>query len=176
METLSLKKTACNKPGVDTPAAKKVVVLMVAKNFLENHPKSGQSTGFVQNLEKLKYHEGTKIHTIRKNYNYWAEKASQVNEGKAVLSIRYWSGRPRHSEQVEICRLGKMGLQKLTDPSNTLYATINNWPVRWECLAQNDGLSLEDFKAWFKNYPKTEPMAIIHFTQFRYNLDVEKWA
>jgi hypothetical protein len=35
-------------------------------------------------------------------------------------------------------------------------------------LSKNDGLSLPDFKAWFKNYDLSEPMAIIHFTKFRY--------
>lgn len=35
-------------------------------------------------------------------------------------------------------------------------------------LAKNDGLSLEDFKAWFKNYDLSEPLAIIQFTKFRY--------
>lgn len=37
-----------------------------------------------------------------------------------------------------------------------------------ETLAKNDGLSLEDFKAWFKGADLSEPMAIIHFTPFRY--------
>ena len=35
-------------------------------------------------------------------------------------------------------------------------------------LAKNDGLSLDDFKAWFKSYDLSQPMAIIHFTSFRY--------
>jgi hypothetical protein len=35
-------------------------------------------------------------------------------------------------------------------------------------LAKNDGLSLDDFKAWFKGYDLSKPMSIIHFTTFRY--------
>ncbi len=35
-------------------------------------------------------------------------------------------------------------------------------------LARNDGLSLEDWEAWFKDYDLSKPMAIIHFTPFRY--------
>ena len=38
-----------------------------------------------------------------------------------------------------------------------------------EELAKNDGLSLEDFTAWFKGYDLSETMAIIHFTPFRYD-------
>lgn len=37
-----------------------------------------------------------------------------------------------------------------------------------ETLAENDGLSLEDWKAWFKDYDLTQPMAVIFFTNFRY--------
>ena len=35
-------------------------------------------------------------------------------------------------------------------------------------LAANDGLSVSDWLAWFKCYDKTKPLAIIHFTDFRY--------
>ena len=37
-------------------------------------------------------------------------------------------------------------------------------------LAENDGLTLADWEAWFSNpkYDLSEPMAIIHFTKFRY--------
>jgi hypothetical protein len=35
-------------------------------------------------------------------------------------------------------------------------------------IALNDGLSFADFKAWFQDYDLSKPMAIIHFTDFRY--------
>jgi hypothetical protein len=35
-------------------------------------------------------------------------------------------------------------------------------------LAKNDGLSLDDFKEWFKGYDLSKPLALIHFTKFRY--------
>jgi hypothetical protein len=41
-------------------------------------------------------------------------------------------------------------------------------PVNIDKLSKNDGLSLPDFKAWFMGYDLNEPMAIIHFTTFRY--------
>lgn len=41
-------------------------------------------------------------------------------------------------------------------------------PVEPELLAKNDGLSLEDWIEWFKSYDLSEPMAVIHFTSFRY--------
>jgi hypothetical protein len=41
-------------------------------------------------------------------------------------------------------------------------------PVNILELAENDGLSVEDFKAWFKNYDLSKQLIIIHFTNFRY--------
>ena len=35
-------------------------------------------------------------------------------------------------------------------------------------LAANDGLSLADWKEWFKNYDLTQPLAVIQFTPFKY--------
>ena len=35
-------------------------------------------------------------------------------------------------------------------------------------IANNDGLSLDDWKEWFKGYDLSQSMAIIHFTKFRY--------
>ena len=32
----------------------------------------------------------------------------------------------------------------------------------------NDGLSLDDWFSWFNDYNLSKPMAIIHFTNFRY--------
>jgi hypothetical protein len=35
-------------------------------------------------------------------------------------------------------------------------------------IAANDGLSLDDFRAWFKGYDLRKSMVIIQFTKFRY--------
>jgi hypothetical protein len=35
-------------------------------------------------------------------------------------------------------------------------------------IAQNDGLSLDDFRAWFEDYDLSKPLTIIQFTEFRY--------
>ena len=48
-------------------------------------------------------------------------------------------------------------------PNPTWYKGIG--PV---ALSANDGLSLKDFKSWFKGYDLSEAMAIIHITKFRY--------
>ena len=114
-----------------------------------------------------------KIHTIRANYPLWKKRIDEVNAGKAVLSIRYWSGKPYNSKQVEIAKLTEAGIQMLeftslgfrSRPIINGYMEDGNY---FSKLAKNDGLSLQDFEDWFKGYDLSQPMAIIHFTNFRY--------
>ena len=37
-----------------------------------------------------------------------------------------------------------------------------------EMLSKNDGLTVEDWRNWFKDYDLSLPLVIIHFTPFRY--------
>lgn len=145
----------------------KTFVLIVSKQFPKTHIRAGESTRFVENIKRLFSEECEKIHTIRANYKLWSKRAKEINEGKAILSIRYWSDEPYKSKQVEICRLERIGVEKLEDPTNFLFAPIGNKWVNWEEIAKNDGLSFEDFCEWFKVRTK-KPMAVIHFTDFRY--------
>lgn len=145
----------------------KTFVLTISKQFPKTHDKAGRSTGFVENISRLFTNDCDKIHTIRSNYELWQKRAKEINEGKAILSIRYWSEMPYRSKQVEICRLERIGVEKLEQPDNFVFAPIEGNPIDWEVVAKNDGLSFEDFCKWFKSRQK-EPMAVIHFTDFRY--------
>lgn len=147
----------------------KTFVLTVSKQFPKTHNKSGKDTRFVYNIQRLFSNDCEKIHTLRANYELWRKRAKEINEGKAILSIRYWSDKPYNSKQVEICRLEKIGVEKIEDPTNFVFAQIGDRQINWETIAINDGLSFDDFCEWFKVRTKT-PMAIIHFTNFRYNL------
>ena len=141
----------------------KTYILTVSKVFPSYHPRKGQDTHF---LEKLCTEE--KKHTIRANYERWKKRIEDVNNGTARLSVRQWSGKPYNSKQEEIFEfLGdSVGIQRLgCDEGWYLSGYETGIPI--EELAFNDGLTLEDFIDWFKKYP-SEPMAIIHFTDFRY--------
>lgn len=116
-----------------------------------------------------------KLHTIRANYPLWEKRIKEIQNGHAVLSIRQWSGKPYRSKQIEIARLtadNGIGIQKLRiyehEPFPFVYADRYTTPVDWQELANNDGLSLNDWREWFKGYDLSMPMAIIHFTKFRY--------
>ena len=145
----------------------KTFVLTVSRTFPKTHKRAGENTGFVWQISKLFTNENTKIHTIRVNYDLWVKRAKEINEGKAILSIRYWSGKPYNSKQVEFCQLTKMGLQKLDNPANFVWAEIDGKKCNWENVAKNDGLSFDDFCEWFK-VRQNSPMAVIHFTEWRY--------
>lgn len=167
----------------------KTYVLMLSQVFPADHPKSGIPTGFQHKLQAAlnvrKDHASfIKRHTIRANYPLWAKRFEQIERGEACLSIRQWRGKPYASRQVEIARLTKedeIGLQELTFYKDYRFVPakyrLENYEIdgKWNegnlsMLAENDGLTLADWKAWFSNpnYDLSKPMAIIHFTNFRY--------
>jgi hypothetical protein len=142
----------------------KTFVLTISMTFPSTHPKKGKPTNF-----KEKIYSKEKIHTLRANYALWLKRITKIQNGEAFLSIRQWTGKPYYSQQKELFKLGKhdVGIQKLENPDNFLFAPIEGKLVDWGKIAENDGLSFEDFCEWFK-VRSSEPMAIIHFSDFRY--------
>lgn len=146
----------------------KTYVLTLSKVFPANHIKAGEPTRFSENLRK------TKIHTIRTNYEFWRKRFDKIERGEAVLSIRQWVGKPygKGSTQRELCRLSYrdgIGIERLKFDGELLWPKVNNKTVALGILAKNDGLSLVDWNEWFMNYDLRKPLAVIHFTTFRYN-------
>jgi hypothetical protein len=154
--------------------------LGVSRNFPATHPRKGEKTQFVDSI-----YFGNKRHTIRSNYELWSKRIAEVQAGYAVIELFYWSGKPYHKDengigQVVFATLDKgsgCGVQKIyfkTELKNTIMFPFIPNDVFGEVLlnvfdvSDNDGLSFKDFEAWFKGYDLSEPMAIIHFTPFRY--------
>lgn len=174
---------------------RKVYYLTLSQRFPKGHIKEGQLTLFENALRKAtdgcdgcpEYwkcfgekdwceanHE--KRHTIRANYEFWRKRFEKIKRGKAVLSVRKWIGKPyaEGSTQVEIMKLTKdddIGIQKMTIEGCTTHHQIfiDGIPVSSKELANNDGLDEADWHSWFRGYDVTEPMAVIHFTKFRYS-------
>lgn len=136
-----------------------------------------------------------KLHTMRSNYDLWSKRFQKIYEGKACLSLRVWSGKPYHSKQIEIARLTKedrIGLQpayiveiemKGSHDMNMRLVVVGGYEskgfddfgfpiedpiVDGETIAMNDGLSLQDWLPFFGEYDFNKPLAIIQFTNFRY--------
>lgn len=130
--------------------------------------RAGENTHFPENILN-----GGKIHTLRDNYEYWKLRISQVQRGEAVLSVRYWSGKPYNSKQVEICKLDKksrVGIQLLQMTPLGWFIDGCDTDFTIKDFAKNDGLSPKDFSEWFRGKITfdMEPIGIIHFTNFRY--------
>ena len=145
---------------------KKQVVLMVSTKFPAYHIRKGQETNFPYKIKK-----GTKIHTLRGNYENWYQRIKQINLGFKYLSVRIWTGMPYRSKQKEIARFEKVGIQKcvLTAHDVHIFDAEGKIPSK-SLLAKNDGLTNPDFESWFdlENINPLKEFAIIHFTDFRY--------
>lgn len=164
--------------------------LTLSNVFPKGHRKEGTPTFFKNMVSAATIRKKgeifkPKIHTIRANYDFWAKRFEKIAAGEACLSIRQWVGTPyaKGSTQLEIVRLTKengIGIQKL-EIVRRQCGTGEEWIVYIDgklmdlsipfgdfALARNDGLSLDDWISWFRNYDLSKPMAIIHFTKFRY--------
>lgn len=138
-------------------------VITVSRTFPATHPRRGEQTNFIQKIiEQRKYH------TIRVNYPLWKKRFEKIEAGEACLSLRYWSGKPYRSKQVEVLRLTRedgIGIQKISMrmekfPDRVLYGAKvledgDSWtgesviqhPI--DMYARNDGLTPEEFIDWF---------------------------
>lgn len=146
----------------------KTYVIILSQTYPTTHKRAGEKTFFKEMLGN-----GRKLHTIRSNYPLWKKRLEEVQSGLAVLSIRQWSGKPYKSKQFEICRLSvfdRAGIQKLTFCGSLNRFLIDDKEANQYIydLPNNDGLTVADFEEWFKKYDLSRPMAIIHFTKFRY--------
>lgn len=166
----------------------KTYVIILSKVFPKVHSQAGYSTYFYdkfflgQNCKGCKgkeadcvfcYGEQPKLHTIRANYPLWKARFEEIEAGKARLSIRQWTGKPYRSKQEEIASLTAsdgIGIQMLSfAPYYTLTVPfVDSRRITPDVIAANDGLTNADWREWFMHYDLTQPLAIIHFTKFRY--------
>lgn len=146
------------------PTKKKIFVITVSRCFMSGHPKEGHPTNFLQKILT-----GFKIHTIRGNYDLWKKRIDDVNSGKAVLSLRYWTGKPYNSKQEEFLELSAAGIQRFETDELGVHSIDGRYSDHDITeIAANDGLLETDFRSWF-NFKKPFNGGIIHFTDFRYN-------
>ena len=114
-----------------------------------------------------------KIHTIRKNYDFWKKF-----EGQEV-NLVFWQGKPRHrySRQIIFCKKKIYSVQKvkfIKSNFHFLHSQFFRSPalaMDFRILAPNDGFEWTgaDMLQWFNNDRyKSGDYAIIHFTDFQY--------
>lgn len=149
---------------------KKKVILTLCKIFPVTHGKAGEPTGFEGKLKS-----GDKIHTIRYNAKgVWDGRFKDISAGKKYLSVREWTGRPYNSEQRELVKFDKIGLQKVkmeySRETGCIMTVIDGKAIDPLIVAKNDGLTVQEFIEWFfgNNKENTFEGVVIHFTDFRY--------
>lgn len=134
-------------------------VLTVSRNFMQGHPRAGQPTHFVKAIL-----EGRKLHTIRDNAKGYFRDGD-------MASLRWWSGKPYRSGQVEFKQV-RLGIQpvRIVYCSNGVRAFVDGKKIWAEDLMAADGLDRSDFINWFFTPGKFEEFRgdILHFTNFRY--------
>lgn len=160
---------------------KATYILILSEVFPKGHPRQGQPTGFREAFlrgQDSPQGEGAKIHTLRGNSSLWEQRAARVNAGKAVLSVRQWSGKPyrKGSTMVEIGRLTRLGIQHvmMDMAEGKPFAIVRDDDMAGRmvsigAIASGDGLSEEDFIPWFRlSVVNGFNGCILHFTDFRY--------
>lgn len=134
---------------------------MIAKHYPAHFRIKGHPTNFYEKILS-----GSKIHTIRKNYNLWEKRIEEVELGNAVLELRQWEGLPYRSKQITLLTLSNkhgVGIQKYRFIPEK--SALDTTP---EEIAKNDGLIFKHFQEWFAEADPNDDLAIIHFTPFRY--------
>lgn len=155
---------------------KKKINIVVSKAYPTIHKRRGEPTHFAEKIGN-----GEKLHTIRHNYDLWAVNADKMKTGNYVLSVRQWSGRPRMSKQHEVFNTDEpIGVEHIAmlysvDTDSISVSVEDNIlsEEQIECLAKNDGTTVDDFKDWFfaKQRHKQDAQfygVIVHFTPLRY--------
>lgn len=153
----------------------KTYVITLSKTFPATHKRHGEPTYF---RDKFYYPDingmvSKKLHTIRANYDLWAKRFQKIAAGEACLSVRQWTGAPYRSKQEELARLTRedgISIQclEIVHIDGCDKYIVDGYDIGLSSLAFNDGLSIDDWLEWFKDYDRTKPLAIIHFTKKRY--------
>src|ERR1035437_4937366 len=101
----------------------KTYVIMVSRTFPTYHPRKGKPTCFIEKIQlafnmlielsgDLVIDLDPKIHTFRGNLKLWEKRVKEVQAGRAIISLRYWSGSPYNyqrdaSKPIEFAQLDK---------------------------------------------------------------------
>ena len=148
-----------------------------SRYFPKEHPKAGQPTFFVEKIYKCLYLMKVVPKEIVESFNFGimndkkvSPKLHTIRKGKHfkdgdLFSPRIWTDKPYCSKQISIAadiKLEKVFDFKIEIDKDYICVLIDNYPFyeenstmvtqveALETLAKNDGLSIEDFKSWFK--------------------------
>jgi hypothetical protein len=140
-------------------------VITFSRQFQTNHPRKGEPTYFVEQIYNSIYGlydwsdamGGEDCYPIEMNIDTLEAKHHTIRQGYRwkvgdKFSPRVWSGKPYQSKQIIIAP--DIEIKKIWDFSRDLISGkyyLNGHEIdarKLELIAKNDGLSVEDFKAW----------------------------
>ena len=154
-------------------------VITFSTHFPIYHPKAGQPTFFVEKILaglSDRHYPDFKIPKEFKNYDWYEyyncnlQKHHTIRAGHRwkvgdKFSPRIWSGKPYRSKQIIIApdiEIKKVWDFEIEVDKDYICVLIDKWALYEEnsrmvtqvdalmTFAKNDGLSLQDFKDWFK--------------------------
>lgn len=146
-------------------------VITVSRTFPGYHPKAGEPTYFVEKIWaamadehiEIKMHQPGSDLDFYKYYN--AEpKRHTIRSGDRwkvgdMASLRYWQGKPRQkgSKQIEFAQVEIKQVWPIKIVGEFIFNQFDNvwFAAHLDQLSANDGLSVDDLKAWFKMPVKT---------------------
>lgn len=137
----------------------KTVILLIPESFPKKHANAGQRTYFVKKIQ-----DGTKIHEIRSNFNYWLEKAELVNSGDAELYLHELTDFRYDLVHDSFAKYSQMVIQRLKFIDGDInQPTVHGRDVEWSTLSNNNGLTVDQLKDYFKYHDLNETFAVIFF-------------
>lgn len=151
----------------------KKYVIISSDHYPKYHSRAGEETGFTNAIISQR-----KKHTCRENFMFWKKRVDEVNKHNGYLSIRSWSGVPYKSKQDEYVRFVKLGIESFAIINKEIYVGSRKLSTQEMIdFAYNDGFDkslsgLNDLLKWMKADKKDIKLGcIIHYTDFRYNID-----
>jgi len=133
---------------------------------MKGHPKAGQPTYFVEKFVKSLHLHGIKpfdigCHFSHELYHLAQPKHHTIRMGRHFksqdeLTVAVWSGKPYRSKQIKLWTGSIRTINVLIYSSSQGFRFMKQdtdsvlYQIGSLHLAKNDGLSHEDFQAWFK--------------------------
>lgn len=113
------------------------MTIIVSEYFPKGHINQGEPTGFPEKILA-----GTKKTTIRDSINWFKHNGKEIE-------IRKWSGKPYNSSQISIAKK-KVEVKRIKIEFDKGRAFIDGRLKPIEEVANNDGLTIDQFRSWFK--------------------------
>ena len=152
--------------------AKRKITIMFSRLFPTTHTRRGEPTKFIEKVML-----GEKIHTIRRQYDRWKHLADKCTDERCDIALCQWRATPRRSNHVQVGLLSsRIGVQRISmqyfPETDSIIATVDGQDIDPKIIAENEGLSFDEFKEWFFGRNRNEHDeyngCIIHLTDFRY--------